>query len=46
MKQKETEDKKVMGALNEQIKSNENTKENLRNQIKNGVTIKSITEVK
>ena len=45
-KKKEEEDKKVMMMVDEQILRNNNSLNNLKDQIKNGVIIKSIKETK
>ena len=45
-KRKEQEDEKVMGTLKEQMAQSNATLENLKDQIKNGVAVKSVKEVK
>ena len=45
-RKKEQEDQKIMGTINEQIARSRNTLENLEDQIKHGITIKLIQEVK
>lgn len=44
-KKKESEDKKVMGALNETVERDQFTLDNMNDHLKNGVEIKEIKEL-
>ena len=46
MKKKEQEDEKVIGAVKERLARNNATLENLKDQLLNGVTIKTIKPIK